>query len=95
MRRGGGTDAGVRRLPTANQKQECQDTEDTSNYKMCVMPLFLTLPYLHIYASFPDKYGSLIFRSRFAAISKKKESLQKVLFCQCVAIYFHYSSIPI
>ena len=60
MRRGGGTDAGARRSTTANQKQECQDTEDTSNYKMCVMPLFLTLPYLHIYASFPDTYKSLI-----------------------------------
>jgi len=26
---------------------------------MCVMLLFLSLPYLHIYASFPDTYESL------------------------------------
>ena len=60
MRSGWSTAAGARRSTTADQKQQCQDTEDTSNYKMCVMPLFLTLPYLHIYASFPDTYESLI-----------------------------------
>jgi hypothetical protein len=60
MRRGGSTDADPRRSTTADQKQECQDTKDTSTYKMCVMPLFLTLPYLHNYASFPDTFESLI-----------------------------------
>lgn len=59
MRRGGCTAAGSRRATTTDQEQESQDTQDTSNYKMCVMPLFLSLAYLHIYASFPDTYESL------------------------------------
>lgn len=68
MRRGGSTTADARCSTTADQKHECQNAEDTSTYKMCVMTRFFSPPYLHGYASLPDRYELLIFRSRFVTI---------------------------
>jgi len=94
MRRGGSTAADARCSTTADQKHECQNAEDTSTYKMCVMTRVFSC---HIIMPMP-RFLTGMNRSSFVLVLspyiRETEPLQHDVFRQCAPANFHIFSMP-